>query len=101
MNVKERLQALMNERGWTFYQVAASAGIPWSTVRNMFVRDTDPSMKTLEAICNGLGITLSQFFDPDHNMGLSPEQAAVLQQWSRLREKDKKLILELMESMNE
>ena len=36
MDVKERLQQLMNERGWTIYKVSKEAGIPWSTVRNMF-----------------------------------------------------------------
>jgi hypothetical protein len=34
-------------------------------------------------------------------MGLSPEQARLLQQWSRLCEMDKKLIAELIDSLNE
>ena len=68
----------MDERGWTIYHVAKKAGIPCSTVRNMFVRDTDPSMKTLESVCNGLGISLSQFFDTENQMGLSSEQAHLL-----------------------
>lgn len=101
MDVKARLQQLMDERGWTIYRVAKEADIPWSTVRNMFKRNTEPSIQTLEALCNGMGITLPQFFDVDNDMGLSPEQARLLQQWNRLREKDKRLVTELIDSLNE
>ena len=101
MDVKVRLQQLMDERGWTIYRVAKEAGIPWSTVRNMFKRNTEPSIQTLECLCRGMGITLPQFFDVDNDMGLSPEQAHLLQDWSRLREKDKKLISDLIVSLNE
>ena len=61
MDVKERLQQLMNERGWTIYRVAKEADIPWSTVRNMFKRNTEPSIATLECLCKGMGMTLPQF----------------------------------------
>ena len=92
MDVKERLQQLMDERGWTIYKIAKEADIPWSTVRNMFKRNTEPSIGTLECLCKGMGITLPQFFDVDNNMGISYEQAQLLQQWGRLREKEKQLI---------
>ena len=101
MDVKARLQQLMDERGWTIYRVAKEADIPWSTVRNMFKRNTEPSVQTLEALCKGMGITLPQFFDEDNTMGISPEQTRLLQEWSRLRDKDKKLISELIDSLNE
>ena len=100
MDVRARLQQLMKDRGWTIYRVAKEADIPWSTVRNMFKRNTDPSIATLESLCRGMGITLSQFFDGNNSCGLSPEQTRLLQDWNRLCEKDKKLIAELMESMN-
>lgn len=101
MDVKARLQQLMDERGWTIYRVAKEADIPWSTVRNMFKRDTEPSIQTLECLCKGMGITLPQFFDIDNNMGLSAEQMHLLQEWSRLRVKDKKLISDLIDALNE
>lgn len=91
----------MDERGWTIYRIAKEADIPWSTVRNMFKRNTEPSITTLEALCRGLGMTLPQFFDVDNEMGLSSEQAQLLQNWSRLDDKDKRLISELLESLNE
>ena len=101
MDVKARLQQLMDERGWTIYRVAKEADIPWSTVRNMFKRNTEPSIATLEALCKGMGMTLPQFFDVENKMGLSPEQAKLIQDWSRLNDKDKHLVSELLESLNE
>ena len=101
MDVKERLKQLMDERSWTIYKVAKEANIPWSTVRNMFKRDTEPSIATLECLCRGMGITLPQFFDTENTMGLSSEQAQMLQQWSKLQEKDRRLISELVDSLND
>ena len=100
MDVKERLQQLMDERGWTIYKVAKEADIPWSTVRNMFKRNTEPSIGTLEAICKGMGMTLPQFFDVENQMGLSDEQRHLVNQWNLLDEHSKSLIVELIETLN-
>ena len=101
MDVKARLQHLMDERGWTIYRIAKEADVSWSTIRNMFKRNTEPSIQTLECLCRGMGITLSQFFDADNSMGLSSEQAMLLRVWSRLRENDRRLVMELIDSLSE
>lgn len=100
MDIKARIQQLMGERGWTIYRLAKEANVPWTTLRNMFVRNTDPSISTLEAICKGMGISLPQFFDVENNLGLSEEQNKLLQNWSRLNDKDRHLISELLVSLN-
>ena len=100
MDVKERLQQLMDERGWTIYKVAKEADIPWSTVRNMFKRNTEPSIATLECICKGMGLTLPQFFDVDNQMGLTDEQRQLIQQWSKLNDRNKRLVSELVKALN-
>ena len=101
MDAKARLQSLMDERGWTIYRLAKESDVAWTTIRNMFARNTEPSIATLESLCKGMGITLVQFFDEDNSLGLSPEQAQLLQEWSRLRENDKRLIQELIDSLND
>ena len=101
MDVKERLKQLMDERSWTIYKVAKEANIPWSTVRNMFKRNTEPSIGTLEAICKGMSMTLPQFFDVENRMGLTAEQQQLINQWSKLDESKKQLIIELLEALNE
>ena len=101
MDVKARLQQLMDEREWTIYRVAKEANIPWSTVRNMFKRDTEPSIATLEAICKGMGMTLPQFFDTDNEMGLSDEQRKLVSQWSKLNSRKRKIVSEMVDVLNE
>lgn len=100
MDVKERLQQLMDERGWTIYKIAKEADIPWSTVRNMFKRNTEPSIGTLECLCKGMGITLPQFFDVDNQMGLTDEQQQLISQWSKLSDNNRRLVSELVEALN-
>ncbi len=100
MDVRERLHQLMDERGWTIYKVAQEADIPWSTLRNMFKRGTDPSIATLESICHGMGITLSQFFDETNVTDLTEEQRDLIRVWSRLSEHDKALVQELVKTLD-
>ena len=81
--------------------MAKEAGIPWSTVRNMFKRNTEPSIGTLEAICKGMGMTFPQFFDVENQMGLTGEQRQLINQWSKLDERKKRLVSELVDALNE
>ena len=75
----DRIEELIGERGLSRYQLAKLSGIAESSVSNLFNRGSMPTVYTIEKICNGLGITLSQFFSktgeyPD----LSKEQKAEL-----------------------
>ena len=73
MDVLERLRRLLDERGWTEYRLAKNSGLSESTIANIFKRNTIPSLPTLEAICKGLGITLSQFFADGEMVEVTPE----------------------------
>lgn len=99
MDVKARVQHLMDERGWTIYKVAKEANVPWSTVRNMFKRNTEPSIATLEAICKGMGVTLAQFFDTTNSSETIDEEQRLLRCWGQLCEEDQRVILYLAESL--
>ena len=66
----------------------------------MFKRNTEPSIGTLEAICKGMGMILPQFFDVDNKMGLSDEQRQLIQQWSKLNDRNKRLVSELVDALN-
>lgn len=62
MDAKQRIKDLMEQRHWSEYRLAIESGLSQSTIANIFNRSTTPSITTLEAICNGFGITLAQFF---------------------------------------
>lgn len=73
MDAHARLQQLLRERGWTEYRLSKECGLAQSTIGNIFRRNTVPSIETLEKICKGFGITLSQFFADKDLVEMTPE----------------------------
>ena len=59
---KQKIDKLRIEKGWTLYKLAEESEITQSTLSNMFIRKTQPSIATLTNICNGLNISLSEFY---------------------------------------
>ncbi len=100
MDALERVRQLMDERHWTEYRLAKETGLPLSTITNMFRRQNAPTIPTLEMICQGFGITLSQFFSEGRNMvELTDEQLAMFRRWATLTKEQKTLIAGLIDNM--
>lgn len=100
MDAQKRIRQLMEERGWTDYRLAKEANLSHSTVTNMFNRNNAPTLPTLEAVCKAFGITLSQFFsDGDDPSQFTEEQQILFSRWSTLTDEQKRLLLELMNTM--
>lgn len=99
MDVNERIRVLMNERGWTPYRLAKESGLSDGTVGNIFRRNTVPSMATLEAICRGLKITLSQFFAEGETLEVTPELKELFDDWVNLTAEQKDAVRHMMKTM--
>lgn len=99
MDAKQRIKDLMEQRHWSEYRLAIESGLSQSTIANIFNRSTTPSITTLEAICNGFGITLAQFFAEGNMVQLSPEQLQFFQAWSFLSREQKDIIYQLIMTM--
>lgn len=96
MNTNERILQLLRERNWTEYRLAKESGLSQSTISNLFKRNTTPSIPTLESICNGFGITLSQFFSDGNVVELSEEQQHFFNEWISLTADEKRLIYQIV-----
>jgi transcriptional regulator with XRE-family HTH domain len=100
MDVIQRIDELMRERGWSDYRLASESGLSTSTIANMHRRNTVPSIATLENICDAFGITLSQFFNEDSEyVHLNTEQMEMFHQWVSLTAAQKDLICRLIQEM--
>lgn len=99
MDAKVRIRELMQERGWSEYRLAIASGLSQSTVANIFNRNTTPSVSTLEAICQGFGITLAQFFAEGDMVELTPEQRQMFEAWSSLTKAQKDALYQLISVM--
>lgn len=99
MDTHNRIRWFMDERNWTEYRLAKESGLSQSTISNLFKRNTLPSIATLEAICNGFGITLSQFFCEGMMTEMTCEQKELFDHWVTLTNEQKRLLIELMKHM--
>ena len=62
--VVKRLNELINERGITVNKLANLSGVAPSTVKNIFKGDSkNPGVVTIKLLCDGLGITITEFFN--------------------------------------
>ena len=101
MNTHERLQKLMDERNWSMYRLSKESGLSESTIRNLFKRNTTPSVETLQMICRGFGITLSQFFADEEMVELTPELKEVFDLWVNLTPEQKAALKTMLNAMQE
>lgn len=101
-DVTGRIKELCNSRSWSYYKLAKASGIPYSTLNTMLHKTNAPSIPTIERICQGLGITLSQFFDStDETAKLSKDQRQLLSVWDTLDQKSKSLALTYMQGLRD
>ena len=97
MDILQRIAQLRDEREWTNYKLSKESGVSQTTLRNMFTRNTAPSISTLESLCAAFGITLSQFFsEGDEPVSLSNEQKDMLNTWGVLSQEQKSALLSLL-----
>ncbi len=101
MDIHEKLQRLLAERGWTRSQVARWAGVSDAAIANIFRRNTVPSITTLEAICRGYGITLSQFFAEGEMVELTPELKELFESWAALTPAQKAAAQQMIHAMKQ
>ena len=99
MDTNERLRRLLEERGWTEYRLAKKCGLSQSTIANIYRRNTVPSIATLETICNGFGITLSQFFADSEMVELTPDLKDIFDSWVNLTPEQKAAALQMLRAM--
>ena len=88
--VINRIEELCEKRQMTRYRLAQVSGIELSNLLN---RKSLPNIITLSKICDGFGITLSQFFmEEDKIVNLSEEQRHVLDTWLSLADEERVLV---------
>lgn len=87
----DRILTLCEVRGWSVYRMAKESGITYSTLCTMLHKSNAPSVFTLNRICEGLGITLAEFFDEGSARAvMTPEEQELLVLWQNLSNENRK-----------
>lgn len=64
--VKERILELCREKNISINMLSTISGVTQSTVNNIVSgRNRSATISTIKKLCDGLGITIEQFFDSD------------------------------------
>ena len=91
--IANRIKELCDKKQMTMYALSKKTGISQSSLSNLMKRGSTPTFYTLGRICDGLGITLPQFFSDDiGKLELSSEQERVLRMWESLTDKEKEAV---------
>ena len=62
--VRNRILQLCNERDITINGLATICGLPPSSIKNiLYGKSLNPKIATIKMICDGLNITLGEFFN--------------------------------------
>jgi transcriptional regulator with XRE-family HTH domain len=99
-DILEEIQKLRLARNWTEYELAVHSDLSQSTISTWYRKKQVPTIQSLEKICIGFGITLSQFFaGDDETFSLTSDQREMLNYWSALTRRQKELFIELFKTM--
>jgi transcriptional regulator with XRE-family HTH domain len=72
--IQERIKGLCTENGITINKLSTISGMTQSTLNNIFMRENSkPTVSTIKKICDGLEISLLDFFDSDFFVNLEQE----------------------------
>jgi len=72
--VKGRILTLCEQKHMTINQLANESGVAPSTVKNiLYGKSKNPGIVTIKMLCDGLGISLTDFFNSDIFSSLEQE----------------------------
>ena len=72
--VRNRILQLCGEHDITINKLANLSAVPPSSIKNILYRKSkNPTLLTIKMICDGLDMTLAEFFDTDEFTSLEQE----------------------------
>ena len=72
--VRNRLLQLLGEHKMSIHRLAMESAVPPSSIKNiLYGKSKNPGVVTLKMLCDGLGITLIEFFDTEIFRALEQE----------------------------
>lgn len=101
--VIDRIVFLLKFKHWTPYRLAKEADMSYSNLNNIMNRRSCPSIATLEKICNGFQISLSEFFsfkeNPLRDTEISDVHQDIFNSYESLSNKNKELLLAYLQGL--
>ena len=101
-NTLLRIQELLELKKWTIYKLSKESDIPYSSLNSLFLKNNQPTISTLEKICNGFNISLSDFFSNKklpyyETFSLSKDDILLIEKYNNLNKYNKKLLADYID----
>lgn len=72
--VRKRFDELCYKKGLNYCKLATLSGVPYTTVKSIFYNQSkNPGIATIKKLCDGLDITITEFFDTEYFKELEQE----------------------------
>ena len=72
--VKNRILQLRGEKNMSIHRLAVESAVPPSSIKNiLYGKSVNPGIVTLKMLCDGFGVTLTEFFDTEEFRNLEQE----------------------------
>ena len=72
--VRDRLIQLLDERRMSIHKLAMESAVAPSSIKNIiYGKSVNPGIVTIKMLCDGLGISLTEFFDTPEFRNLEQE----------------------------
>ena len=72
--VRNRLLQLLGERKMSIHKLAIESAVAPSSIKNiLYGKSKNPGIVTIKMLCDGLGITLADFFNTEEFVNLEQE----------------------------
>lgn len=73
--IKERLLQLLEVKKLSIHKLSLESGVSPSTIKNiLYGKSVNPGVVTIKMLCDGLGITLKEFFESEKFIGLDENE---------------------------
>ena len=73
--VRDRLLELLGEKKMSIQKLATESAVAPSSIKNIiYGKSQNPGVVTIKMLCDGLGITLNEFFDTEKFRELEQER---------------------------
>lgn len=100
MDIRERIDILRKERGWSRMDLAREVGISYTAIKNWYnEKNHMPSLRVIDEICYTFNISKAQLFADMDLDNLREDQIALLELYERMSDKQKRNVIEIIKNI--
>ncbi len=102
MDILQKITTLRKERGITEYQLAELSGLKQSTISSWYHKNVVPTTSSIQKICKGLDISLSQFFteNEDDSIEFNSKQHEISNRIAKLKPNQIDALIAFIDSLS-